>query len=111
MPYDINLADRVRLALEKFPGCIEKKMFGGVGFLLHGNMVCGVQGNDLLVRVGVENNARALSNPNVRPFMAMPGKPMAGWVLVAPEGLSTSQELAQWIELGYTYAASLPAKT
>lgn len=110
MPYDHNLANRVRAALEKFPGCVEKKMFGGVGFIVHGNMACGVQGNDLIVRVGAENNDSALSHPFVRPFMAMPGKPMAGWVLVAPKGLPSSQDLQYWVELGYTYAVSLPDK-
>ncbi len=111
MPYDLNLADRVRLALARYPGCIEKKMFGGVGFILHGNMACGVQGDDLIVRMGVENNEQALSQPNVRPFMARPGKPMAGWVLVAPEGLRTPQELSQWVERGYSYATTLPGKS
>ncbi len=110
MPYDLNLAVRVRTALEKYPDCVEKKMFGGVGFLLHGNMACGVQGNELIVRVGAENNESALSHPHVRPFMAMPGKPMAGWVLVAPEGLTTTPDLLYWIQLGTSYAESLPSK-
>jgi TfoX/Sxy family transcriptional regulator of competence genes len=110
MSYDQNLAKRIRTALEIHPGFVEKKMFGGVGFMIHGNMVCGIQGDDLIVRVGVENNDDALSRPFVRPFMAMPGKPMAGWILVAPEGITTDQDLQEWIEKGYTYAATLPEK-
>jgi TfoX/Sxy family transcriptional regulator of competence genes len=85
-------------------------MFGGVGFILRGNMACGVQGNDLIVRVGVENNASTLSQPFVRPFTVMPGKPMAGWILVAPEGIATDQDLQHWVELGFEYAATLPEK-
>ncbi len=110
MTYDANLVARVRTTLEKYPGWVEKKMFGGVGFILRGNMACGVQGNDLIVRVGAENNEAALSRPHVRPFMAMPGKPMAGWVLVAPEGVTTPQDLQSWVEFGYKYASGLPEK-
>jgi TfoX/Sxy family transcriptional regulator of competence genes len=110
MPYNQNLAEHIRIALEVHPGLAEKKMFGGVGFLLYGNMVCGVQGDDLIVRVGIENNDTALSRPFVRPFMAPGGKPMAGWVLVALEGLQNDQDLLQWIEQGYEFALSLPEK-
>jgi TfoX/Sxy family transcriptional regulator of competence genes len=110
MPYDQNLVKRIRTVLELKPGIVEKKMFGGVGFISGGNMACGVQGNDLIVRVGVENNADALSQPYVRPFMAMPGKPMAGWILVAPEGIANDEDLQDWVELGFTYASTLPEK-
>ncbi len=110
MPYDTNLASRVRTILEKYPGWVEKKMFGGVGFILRGNMACGVQGDDLLVRVGAESNEAALSRPNVRPFMAMPEKTMAGWVVVAGESLVHGSDLQYWVSLGYDYASTLPAK-
>ena len=110
MPYDQNLAKRIRIVLESFPVLVEKKMFGGVGFMLWGNMVCGVQGDDLIVRVGAENNASALAQPFVRPFMPVPGKPMAGWVLVAPEGVVTEQDLQHWVEKGFEYASTLPEK-
>ena len=89
MPYDQNLTQRIRIVLEVHPEIVEKKMFGGVGFMLRGNMACGVQGDDLIVRVGAENNASALRRAYVRPFMVMPGKPMAGWILVAPEGVAS----------------------
>jgi TfoX/Sxy family transcriptional regulator of competence genes len=110
MPYDHNLAVRIRTALGARPGLVEKKMFGGVGFMLHGNMAVGVQGDDLIVRIGVENNDSTLSRPFVRPFMVMPDKPMAGWILVAPEGIASDQDLQQWVELGYAYASTLPEK-
>jgi len=110
MPFDPNLSKRIRVALGLHQGFIEKKIFGGVGFMLRGNLVCGVQGDDLIVRVGAENNDSALSRPFVRPFMVMPGKPMAGWILVAPEGITTDQNLLEWIEMGYAYASTLPEK-
>jgi TfoX/Sxy family transcriptional regulator of competence genes len=110
MPYDQNLAKRIRAAIESHPGIVEKKMFGGIGFMLRRNMACGIQGNDLIVRVGVENNASALSKSFTRPFTVMPGKPMAGWILVAPEGIVTDQDLQYWVKLGIEYAAILPEK-
>lgn len=110
MPYDQNLAKRTRVLLEVHPEIVEKKMFGGTGFMLRGNMVCGVQGDDLIVRVGAENNASALAQPFVRPFMPVPGKPMAGWILVSPEGVVTDQDLQHWISQGFEYASTLPEK-
>jgi TfoX/Sxy family transcriptional regulator of competence genes len=110
MPYDQNLAERIRSVLKEPPTIVEKKMFGGVGFILNGNLACGVQGDDLIVRVGLENNDTALSQSHVRPFMPVPGKPMAGWILVAPEGTFTDQELEKWVRAGYEYASVLPEK-
>jgi TfoX/Sxy family transcriptional regulator of competence genes len=110
MPYDLKLAERVRSVLSQYPDWVEKTMFGGVGFLLRGNMACGVQGNELIVRVGGDQNHAALSQPYVRPFEGVPGRPMAGWVLVAPEGTANLQDLQSWVETGYTYASTLPEK-
>jgi TfoX/Sxy family transcriptional regulator of competence genes len=110
MPYDLNLAARIRYALKEHPTIVEKKMFGGVGYMINGNMACGVQGDDLIVRVGIENDIAALSKPHVRPFMPVRGKPMAGWILVAPLGTSTDLELEKWVQTGYEYASSLPEK-
>jgi TfoX/Sxy family transcriptional regulator of competence genes len=110
MAYDQNLAERIRNTLLTHPESVEKKMFGGVGFMLRGNMACGVQGNDLIVRIGEAQNDWALSQPFVRPFMVMPGKPMAGWILVAPGGVSTNQELEFWVNKGLEFALSLPEK-
>jgi TfoX/Sxy family transcriptional regulator of competence genes len=110
MPYNLHLTDRIRTILETYPTIVEKKMFGGVGFMINGNLACGVQGEDMIVRVGVENNDASLAQPYVRPFMVMPGKPMAGWVLVAPEGTSTEQDLKKWVAAGVAYASTLPEK-
>ena len=110
MPYNQPLAQRIRILLEGRPELIEKKMFGGVGFILHGNLACGVQGDSLIVRVGAENHAAALSRPFVSPFMVTGNKPMAGWVLVSLEGLADDRELQKWVEQGYAYAQSLPIK-
>lgn len=110
MPYDQNLAERIRTAVKTHPGIIEKKMFGGVGFILSGNTACSMQGDDLIVRVGAENNDAGLSQLFVRPFRMMPAKPMVSWILVAPEGITPDQDLQYWVELGYEYASSLPEK-
>lgn len=110
MPYDQNLAQRIRAALNSNPDIVEKKMFGGVGFMLHGNMACGVQGNGLIVRVGPDQNDSALSRPFTRSFMGVPGKPMAGWVVVEPGGIAADQDLQEWIKLGIEYTMSLPEK-
>jgi TfoX/Sxy family transcriptional regulator of competence genes len=110
MSYDQILAERIRFTLKDHPEIVEKKMFGGVGFMINGNLACGVQADDLIVRIGVDSNAKALSLPHVRPFMPVPGKPMAGWILVAPEGTSTDHDLQNWVITGYEYASSLPEK-
>jgi TfoX/Sxy family transcriptional regulator of competence genes len=110
MPYNQELAERVRIVLLDYPGCVEKKLFGGIGFILNGNMACGVLGNDLIVRVGPENDQAALSRPFVRPFMGVPGRPMAGWVAVEAGGSADDQDLQSWVALGYKFASSLPKK-
>ena len=111
MPYNQTLAKRIQSLLEGQPGIIGKKMFGGVGYMLHGNMVCGVIGEDLIVRVGAEQNDSALAQPYTRPFPApVGGKPMAGWILVSPEGWEGEQDLARWVKQGYAFAQSLPEK-
>jgi TfoX/Sxy family transcriptional regulator of competence genes len=110
MPHDKNLAERIRAVLKNHPGWVEKKMFGGVGFILHGNLACGVQGNGLIVRVGPEKDQSALAQPFVRSFEGVPGRPMAGWVVVEPQGIPDDRVLHEWVEMGYTFASSLPAK-
>jgi TfoX/Sxy family transcriptional regulator of competence genes len=110
MPYDLKLANRIRTLLEPDRNIIEKKMFGGIGYILHGNMACGIMGNDLIVRIEPENQTEILSRRFVRPFMGRPGKPMNGWILVSPEGIATDADLQKWVEIGYKYASSLPPK-
>ena len=109
MSYDEKLDARIRAALGPLPELEEKKMFGGVGFLVNGNMACGVHKNDLIVRVGAANYAEALSRPHTRVF-DMTGRPMAGWVMVEPQGCATQVELKLWVEKGLAFARSLPGK-
>jgi TfoX/Sxy family transcriptional regulator of competence genes len=109
MAYDTLLADRVRAALSLFSDLVEKKMFGGVGFMIRGNLACGVHGDDLIVRVGPEKYKQALARPHARPF-DMTGRPMAGWVMVAPQGCQGEAELSNWVRQGVDFVRSLPAK-
>jgi TfoX/Sxy family transcriptional regulator of competence genes len=111
MAYDKNLAARMQKILDDLdpPALTEKKMFGGVGYLVRGNMACGVHKDELIVRVGAEGFVDALNRPGAHPF-DMTGKPMNGWVMVKPSGFETDQALREWIELGLDFAKSLPAK-
>ena len=109
MAYDEGLAQRVREALAGEPRVTEMAMFGGLAFLLAGNMAVGVAGDELMVRVGADGRDEALGQPHVRVF-DMSGRPMKGWVLVAPEGLATASQLHEWVRRGVTFARSLPPK-
>lgn len=109
MAYDKELAQRVHDILSGQPGLVEKRMFGGVGYMLRGNMACGIRGDDLIVRVGPERYEEVLAHPLTRPF-DMTGRPMRGWVFVAAEGVADDDELAAWIEQGVKFALSLPPK-
>lgn len=109
MVYDQGLVQRVREAMSELPGYVEKKMFGGIGFMLEGNMACGVIGDGLIVRVGKEKYENALSRPHVDVF-DISGRSMTGWVVVKPEGYQADQDLKAWVEQGVDYASSLPAK-
>jgi TfoX/Sxy family transcriptional regulator of competence genes len=109
MAYDELLAVRIRAALSDQPGLVEKKMFGGVCFLLNGNMACGVIKDEMIVRVGLEKHDASLSRPHTRPF-DFTGKPMAGWVMVSGSGLATEKDLKDWVRLGVDFATTLPPK-
>ena len=109
MAYDGELSDRVRTALLGHPGLAEKKMFGGIAFMLNGNMCCGVINDDLMVRVGPEGFEDALAKPHARP-MDFTGRPMKGFVFVGAEGTRTGSTLEQWVLRGMAFAESLPAK-
>lgn len=109
MAYDEVLAGRMRSMINRYPDVIEKKMFGGIGFLLHGNMVCGVNKGDLIIRVGPDNYSGALDRPHTRPF-DLTGKPMTGWIVVVPEGYRKEEDLASWIDQAIDYAQTLPLK-
>ena len=109
MAYDEGLAQRIREELGTTAGVVEKRMFGGVGFMVQGNMACGVHGQEMIVRVGPDEHPKALKKAHVRAF-DLTGKPMAGWILVKPEGIASDKDLAYWVKLGAQYAGSLPAK-
>ena len=109
MAYDEDLAERVRDLLSARSEVSERKMFGGIAFMVAGNMACGVLGEDLIVRLGDEEGEKALAEDGVRPF-DFTGKPMKGIVYVAADRTSDEAGLAEWVEAGADYAASLPAK-
>lgn len=96
MAFDESLAGRIRDALARKKGIVEKKMFGGVGYFLHGNMLVGVWKDSLIARLGPDNYDDALLEPHVRAF-DITGRAMRGWVLVDPEGVEEDQ-LTNWIE-------------
>jgi TfoX-like protein len=108
MAYNLKLAKRIRAELGSIP-FIEKKMFGGVGFLIHGNMACGVNKENMIVRVDPERHAKLLQRPHTRPF-DLTGKPMKGWLIVEPGGCKTSKQLSAWVKEGVEFALTLPPK-
>ena len=108
MAYDERLAARIRERIGDHPGLAEKEMFGGIAFLIGGNMAVGVTRDELMVRVGKDAHDEALSRPGAR-TLDFPGRPMAGWINVAPDVLDDAT-LAAWIDQGIAYAESLPTK-
>jgi len=109
MPYNEELALRIRAATGGHEGVVERKMFGGIAFMLKGNMSVGVTGDDLMVRVGPNGLDDELSQPHARP-MDFTGRPMKGFVYVDSEGTEKDKSLKQWVQRGVDFAQSLPAK-
>ena len=109
MPYDEKLAERVRAVFQSEPGYSERKMFGGICFMVGMNMAVGITGSDLMVRPGPDHFEDALMLPHARP-MDFTGRPMKGFVYVEPPGTATDAALAEWVERGARFARSLPAK-
>jgi TfoX/Sxy family transcriptional regulator of competence genes len=110
MPFDEQLAERIRVLTRDRPDIGERKMFGGLAFLLRGHMCCGIVGSDLMVRVGPDELENALANAHVRP-MDFTGRPSKGMVYVAPAGIRTASALRKWIGRGIRFAETLPART
>ncbi len=110
MAHDETLAARIRQVLPARDGLVERRMFGGVAWLVHGNMACGVMGDDVVVRLGPEDAPAALGEPHTRPFGRPGSRPMKGFVQVDGEGVAEDAELARWIDAGVGFAASLPPK-
>lgn len=109
MAYDHGLAERIRELFADRPGIVEKKMFGGLCWLVNGNLACGVFKDFLIVRVGPENEAAALNRPHARRF-DITGRPMKGWVMVSPDGYAEDEDLGRWVEMGIDFAGGLPPK-
>src|SRR5438874_1882779 len=108
MSYDERAAERVRKALMGRRGVSERKMFGGIAFMLNDAMCCGILKDDLIVRVGAALGAKALAQPHARPF-DFTGKPMTSIVYVAPAGYRSGAALAKWIRWGAEHAAAASA--
>ena len=109
MAYDEGLAQRIRERLEGRDGIRERKMFGGLAFMLAGNMCCGVVDDELMVRVGPEQYEDALAQPPARE-MDFTGRPMRGMIYVGTEGIAEDDDLAMWISRGEKFAGNLPPK-
>jgi hypothetical protein len=108
MGYDEDTAERVRQILSGRRDVVEKKMVGGLSFMVNGTMCCGVTGTALMVRTGFDGRERVLKDPHVRP-MEFAGRPLAGFVLVEPAGFPTDRALAAWVQVGIDFASTLTA--
>jgi hypothetical protein len=109
MAFDETLAGRIRQCLARQRNVEEKRMFGGVGFLLNGNLLVGVWKQSLVVRLGPDEGELALREPHVKEF-DITGRAMRGWVLVGPAGVRDDEPLAGWIQRAVEFVGTLPAK-
>ena len=109
MAFNEALAERIRQRLARRKNVEEKKMFGGVGFLLNGNLLVGVWKDSLCVRLGPDQAEAALLEPHVKKF-DITGRPMKGWVLVEPKGVEDAGRVKAWIQRAVKFVGKLPAK-
>jgi TfoX/Sxy family transcriptional regulator of competence genes len=109
MPYNQQLAERLRQKLIPIVQVDEKKMFGGIAFMVNGNMLVGVIKDSIIVRVGPDGHAAALKQDGARPF-DMTGRPMSGWVMVSEKGYDSEAALERWIHLALEFVKTLPTK-
>jgi len=109
MPYNEEIDARIRKVVARWKNAEAKKMFGGVCHLLHGNMVCGVYKNCLILRLGEKASVQALNQAHTRPF-DITGKPMKGWVMVEERGFNTDDQLKVWLNNARDFVKSLPPK-
>lgn len=109
MAFDQLLAERIRTLLKRRRGFTEMKLFGGIGFLLHGHMCIGIWKNSLIARVGPDAYKSSLSEFGAREF-DITGRPMTGWVMIDAEGIATPADLRAWIDLAVRFVKTLPPK-
>jgi TfoX/Sxy family transcriptional regulator of competence genes len=109
MAYDEALAARIGTILASHDGLTERKMFGGIAFMLNGHMCCGVTKSDLMVRVGPDAYEDSLAQPHARP-MDFTGRPMKGMIYVGAAGYGDDANLRAWVDRGVAFASSLPPK-
>jgi hypothetical protein len=109
MAYNQDLAQRIRDVLGEPTDLTERQMFGGIGFMIDGNMACGVIEDDLIIRVGPDHYDDALAKKHTRAF-DMTGRPMRGWIVVTPKGYQSVNDLKAWVERGVNLAKALPPK-
>lgn len=109
MTYNRQLAERMRRRFKAETGAVEKALFGGIGFLINGNMACGLNKQDLIVRLSEHDFEQALKRPHVRMFN-MTGRPMKGWIVVSGGEYASEAALKGWIDKAISHASSLPPK-
>lgn len=109
MPYNKEIETRINQFASVWKDTVQKKMFGGVCYLLKGNMFCGVYKDSLILRLGEDRAKRALTLPSVRPF-DITGKPMNGWVMVEPAGFQSEEDLKEWLTEAREFVSHLPPK-
>ena len=109
MAYDEGLAERLREAFQDQAETVEKRMFGGLAFMVNGNMCCGVERDSLMVRIGPDQYEEALALPHARP-MDFTGRPMRGFVYVDAEGFESDEGLSEWVQRGLNFVFTLPPK-
>jgi TfoX/Sxy family transcriptional regulator of competence genes len=107
--FDLQLAQRIRDQLDGIPDVTERRMFGGLSFLIAGHMACGVVGNDLVLRLGKNDAAATLDQPHTRP-MDFTGRPIRSMIYIAPDGTARDRALNHWIKRSIKYVSTLPPK-
>jgi TfoX/Sxy family transcriptional regulator of competence genes len=109
MTNDDAVTVQIRELLRGYPDFVEKRMFGGIGFMLRGNMACGINKGNLIVRVGPDRYEAVLQRPHAKVF-DMTGKAMKGWISIGPKGYRNEADLKDWVQMGVDFALSLPPK-
>jgi TfoX/Sxy family transcriptional regulator of competence genes len=107
--YSEELAERIREVIDGLPGVVERKMFGGIAWMVNGNMACGIIGDDLMVRLDRDDAEAAQAEEHVGP-MEFTGRAMRGFILVEAEGVEGDTDLGRWVDAGADFAESLPSK-